>query len=166
LFIVGDPEFRTEKVDAFEIGYRSQPHRLVSWSLSTYYNEYDDLRTIEPAPGGFLPLHWAISWKAAPTASTSGPVCRSRRGGGCRLAFRSVHKDLRFSAGASQLLGTEQAGNDPTSRATLKSTMDFGHWTVDAMLRYVGKLPSPESPSYTELGARIAWRPLISSNCP
>lgn len=36
--------------------------------------------------------------------------------------------------------------------------MDFGRWTVDAMLRYVGKLPSPESPSYSELGARAAWR--------
>ena len=36
--------------------------------------------------------------------------------------------------------------------------MDLGHWTIDAMLRYVGKLPSPESPSYTELGVRIAWR--------
>ena len=36
--------------------------------------------------------------------------------------------------------------------------MDFGRWSVDAMLRYVGKLPSPENPSYTELGARVAWR--------
>jgi len=52
----------------------------------------------------------------------------------------------------------EQAGNDPTSRATLKSSMDLGRWTVDAMLRYVGKLPSPESDSYTDLGARIGWR--------
>jgi iron complex outermembrane receptor protein len=26
------------------------------------------------------------------------------------------------------------------------------------MLRYVGKLPSPENPSYTERGARVAWR--------
>ena len=72
--------------------------------------------------------------------------------------FRSLHKRLHFSDGASELLGVEQAGNDPTKRATLKSSMDFGRWTVDAMLRYVGKLPSPESPSYTELGARVAWR--------
>jgi iron complex outermembrane receptor protein len=76
LFIVGDPEFRTEKVDSFEIGYRSQPNPRISWSLSTFYNKYDDLRTIEPAPGGFLPLHWGNSWKAAPMASTSGPACR------------------------------------------------------------------------------------------
>jgi iron complex outermembrane receptor protein len=56
------------------------------------------------------------------------------------------------------LLGVEQAGNDPGTRATLKSSMDIGKWSIDAMLRYVGKLPSPESASYTELGARVAWR--------
>ena len=158
LFIVGDPEFRTEKVDAFEIGYRSQPHRLVSWSLSTFYNEYDDLRTIEPVPGGFLPLHWGNLMEGSTYGVDFWASVQVTPWWRLSPGFRSLHKNLRFSAGASQLLGTEQAGNDPTSRGTLKSTMDFGHWTVDAMLRYVGKLPSPESPSYTELGARIAWR--------
>jgi len=43
--------------------------------------------------------------------------------------------------------------------------MDFGRWSVDAMLRYVGKLPSPASPSYTELGARVAGEPRMRSNC-
>ena len=36
--------------------------------------------------------------------------------------------------------------------------MDFGRWSVDAMLRYVGKLPQPATDAYTELGARFAWR--------
>jgi iron complex outermembrane receptor protein len=73
-------------------------------------------------------------------------------------SFRSLHKRLEFSEGAAGLLGVEQAGNDPASRATLKSSMDLGRWSIDAILRYVGKLPSPESASYTDLGARIAWR--------
>ena len=37
----------------YELGYRSRPHASISWSLSTFYNEYDDLRTIEPASGRF-----------------------------------------------------------------------------------------------------------------
>jgi iron complex outermembrane receptor protein len=36
--------------------------------------------------------------------------------------------------------------------------MDFGRWTVDAMLRYVGKLPSPQRPEYADMSARVAWR--------
>jgi hypothetical protein len=36
--------------------------------------------------------------------------------------------------------------------------MVFGRWSVDAMLRHIGELPSPENPDYTELSARVAWR--------
>jgi iron complex outermembrane receptor protein len=36
--------------------------------------------------------------------------------------------------------------------------MVFGRWSVDATLRHIAKLPSPQNPDYTELGARLAWR--------
>ena len=52
--------------------------------------------------------------------------------------FRSLHKRLRFKEGASGILGVQQAGNDPGSRATLKSSMEFGRVSIEAMLRYVG----------------------------
>jgi hypothetical protein len=71
-------------------------------------------------------------------------------------AFRSLHKRLRFSDGASTLPGTQQTGNDPRSQGSLKSSMEFGRLSVDAMLRYVGELPSPATPDYTELSARFA----------
>jgi iron complex outermembrane receptor protein len=162
LFVTGNPDFRTEKVDAYEIGYRSQPTPFISWTLSTFYNDYEDLRTIEPAVGGFLPLRWdnrmeghtygLESWASFQVA----PWWRLSPG------FRWLTKRLEFAEGASQLLGVAQAGNDPRSRAYLKSGMVFRRWTVDAMLRYVAKLPSPENPDYTELSARVAWRALES----
>jgi iron complex outermembrane recepter protein len=158
VFLAGDPDFRTEKVDAYELGYRSQPHPSISWSLSTFYDEFNDLRTIEPAPGGFLPLRWGNLMEGNTYGFEVWGNWQVTRWWRLSPGFRSLHKRLRFSEGASQLLGVEQAGNDPTSRTTLKSSMDFGHWTVDAMLRYVGKLPSPENPAYTDLGARVGWR--------
>ncbi|HET9863126.1 MAG TPA: TonB-dependent receptor [Steroidobacteraceae bacterium] len=158
LFLAGDPDFEPESVDAFELGYRSQPHAAVSWSLSAFYNEFDDLRSIEISPATILPLLWGnriegdtygvefwANWQVTPWWRLSP-------------GFRSLHKRLRASEGAAELFGTEQAGNDPTSQGSLKSSMDFGRWSLDAMLRYVGKLPSPHTPSYTELGARAAWR--------
>jgi iron complex outermembrane recepter protein len=36
--------------------------------------------------------------------------------------------------------------------------MDFGRFTVDAMLRKIGELPDPALDAYTELSARLAWR--------
>ncbi len=158
VFLQGDPDFQTEKVDAYEIGYRSQPHPSISWSISTFYDDFNDLRTIEPAPGGFLPLRWGNLMEGGTYGYEVWGNWQATRWWRLSPGFRSLHKRLKFSEGASELLGTQQAGNDPTTRAMLKSSMDFGHWTVDAVLRYVGKLPSPENPSYTELGARVAWR--------
>jgi len=157
-FLVGDPDFKPEDVNAFELGYRAQPHASISWSLSTFYNDYDDLRTIEPAPGGFLPLRWGNLIEGSTYGVEVWANWQVTKWWRLSPGFRALHKRLRFSDGASQLLGVEQAGNDPNKRATLKSSMDFGRWTLDAMLRYVGKLPSPENPSYTELGARLAFR--------
>jgi iron complex outermembrane receptor protein len=158
LFIEGDPDFQPEVVDAFEIGYRSQPGAIVSWSLSAFYNDHEDLRSIEPAPGGFLPLRWGNLIEGSTYGLDAWANVQVTSWWRLSPGIHWLEKDLRNSPGASGLLGLAQAGNDPKSRATLKSSMDFGRWTVDAMLRYVGKLPSPASPSYTELGARVAWR--------
>jgi iron complex outermembrane receptor protein len=157
-FLIGDPDFKPEAVNAFELGYRSQPHASISWSFSTFYDEYEDLRTIEPAPGGFIPLRWGNLMEGGTYGVEIWANWQVTKWWRLSPGFRSLHKRLHFSDGASELLGVEQAGNDPSKRATLKSSMDLGRWTVDAMLRYVGKLPSPENPSYTELGARVAWR--------
>ena len=158
LFIAGDPAFRTEKVDAFELGYRSQPHDAMSWSLAVFYDEYDDLRTIEPTPQAFLPLHWGNLMEGETYGFELWANWQVTRWWRLSPGYRSLEKRLSFSDGASELLGVEQAGNDPAQRALLKSSMDFGRWSLDATLRYVGKLPSPENPSYTDLGARLAWR--------
>jgi iron complex outermembrane receptor protein len=157
-FLVGNPDFEPEAVNAFELGYRAQPHASISWSVSTFYNDYEDLRTIEPAPGVFLPLRWGNFMEGSTYGMEAWANWQVTKWWRLSPGFRALHKRLRFDADASRLLGVEQAGNDPDKQASLKSSMDFGRWTADAMLRYVGKLPSPENPSYTELGARVAWR--------
>ena len=71
---------------------------------------------------------------------------------------RTLHKRLEFSEGASGIVGVRQAGNDPSSRYYLKSSMDLRRFTLDVILRKVGALPEPALDDYTELNARFAWR--------
>jgi len=158
LFLTGNADFRTEKVDAYEIGYRSQPSGSFSWSFSTFYDDYDDLRTVEPAVGGFTPLRWDNLMEGHTYGAEFWANIQVTSWWRLSPGLRSLTKRLRFSEGASTLLGTEQAGNDPRFRAQLKSTMVFERWSVDAMLRHVAELPSPANPAYTELSARVAWR--------
>ncbi len=158
LFVRGDPDFKAEKVTAYEIGFRGNPDANVNLSLSTFYNEYDDLRTIELSPITLFPLVWANLMEGS-TYGFEGwldiqvtPRWRVSPG------FRTLHKRLRFSAGASALVDVGQAGNDPSSSYVLKSSMDFGRMSIDATLRKVSEMPDPIAPEYTELAARFAWR--------
>jgi iron complex outermembrane receptor protein len=70
-----------------------------------------------------------------------------------------VRERLEFKPGASQLLGVAQAGDDPSSHATLASSMNLTRrLNFDASLRYVGALPSPALPAYTQVDARLGWQ--------
>jgi len=56
--LAGDP-FRLRKVIAYELGYRAQLTRKVSTSISTFYNEYDDVRSLSSTPVTTVPLFFA-----------------------------------------------------------------------------------------------------------
>ena len=44
----GNSSFDAENLLAFELGYRVQPLTQVSFDVAAYYNDYDDLRSLEP----------------------------------------------------------------------------------------------------------------------
>jgi iron complex outermembrane receptor protein len=49
--VAGGPDFRSESVIAYELGYRYQPSSKLSLSLATFYNQYYDLYSVEALPG-------------------------------------------------------------------------------------------------------------------
>lgn len=158
LFLAGDPDFETEKVDAYEVGYRGVPHARISVSASVFYNEYDDLRTVEITPVTLLPLRWGNLMQGSAYGFEAWANLQLADWWRLSPGVRTLHKDLEFKAGSLQLVGLHQAGNDPSSQWQLKSSMDFGSVTVDAMLRRVAEMPDPQSDAYTELSARLGWR--------
>jgi iron complex outermembrane receptor protein len=155
---IGNPDFETEKVSAYEIGYRAKPNDRVSWSVSTFYDDYDDLRSVEGTPGTVFPLHWDNLIKGSAYGVEAWANIQVTESWRLSPGFRSLHKRLEFKQGAVPVLGLEQAGNDPSSQASLKSSLTLDVFGFDAMLRYVGKLPSPAADDYTELSARVSWK--------
>ena len=159
--ISGDPEFRTAKLTAFELGTRLQPAADFSLSANLFYNLYDDLRSVEFVPGGpaVLPLGWGnglegetygvdlwADWRVTSWWTLTG---------GATL----LERDLDFKPGSSGILGTAQAGTDPPYWITLRSSMNLGAAvTVDLDVRAVGALRDAAVPAYRELGGRLAWR--------
>ena len=157
LFLTGNPDFNPEEVTAFELGMRSTPDATVSVSASIFYNEYDELRTVEITPVTLLPLRWGNLMEGSAYGAEAWVNIQLRPWWRVSPGFRSVHKRLEFKEGSSELLGVAQAGNDPSSSYLLKSSMDLGRFTFDAMLRNIEDLPDPALDEYTELSARFAW---------
>jgi iron complex outermembrane receptor protein len=161
VYLTGNSGFRPERVYAYEAGTRMETSKTLSLSFAAFYNDYDYLRTVELSAGPqFLPLYWGNSMKGD-TYGAEG-WANWQAAGWWRLSpgFTVLREQLRFRPGSSGLLGTTEAGDDPSSHADLTSSMDLSHRvSLDATLRYVGALPSPALPHYTELNGRIGWRP-------
>ncbi len=161
VFLMGNESFDAERVDAFQIGYRGQVMTALSLSISAFYNIHEDLRTIEPTPGTFVPLRWDNLMEGETYGLEAWAKWQVTPWWRLSPGLRLLRKRLEFLPGASALLGLEQSGNDPRSQALLSSSMDLPmDLTFDLSLRYVDDLPEPAFPSYHELNASLSWRAL------
>jgi iron complex outermembrane receptor protein len=165
VFLTGNPEFRPERVDTYETGMRLDPVPTVSISAAVFYNVYDDLRTIDPGSNtAFLPLQWRNSMQGDTDGLEAWADWQVTPWWRLSPGVTWLHERLEIKPGASGLLGVTQAADDPSSHATLKSSMNWGRQvSFDASLRYVGALPSPGLPTpglsaYCEMDARLGWR--------
>lgn len=159
-FLEGDPDFQPEEVIAYDLGLRLRATPDLWLSMAAFYNDYDDLRSIEfgDTPT-FLPLRWGNLIAGHTYGVNAWATWQVTDWWRLQPGFELLRKNLHFKAGASGLVGTGQAGNDPRGHATLTSSMNLGrNQMLDFTLRHVGRLPDPALPAYTELSARYAVR--------
>jgi iron complex outermembrane receptor protein len=157
--LVGNRGFRPEQVTAYEVGYRGQPAATFSVSATAFYNDYDDLRSIEVTPGTFFPLTWGNSIEGHTFGIEAWADWQVTSWWRLSPGFTAMHESLRFSPGASAAVPLSQETDDPSDQLSLASSMNLRRdLTFDARLRYVGALPDPALDAYTELSARVAWQ--------
>src|SRR5438552_3327161 len=153
----GGPDFVSEVVKVFEIGYRDQPLPQATYSISLFHNIYDKLRSVEPAPGGGVVLGNKMEGTGdGLEAWGSYQAARSWRlsAGGFFLRQR-----LRLKPDSGDTLGVSAAGNDPAHQWLLRSSFDLPNRTeLDIGVRRVGALPNPSVPAYTAADIRFAWQ--------
>ena len=155
----GNPDFRTEKLTAYELGLRAQPLANLSFSITGFYHYYDDLRTVELGNGpAQLNLYWgnglAGDSYGIEAWATANLLSWWTLSAGATLLRERFH----FKPGASGIVGTSQDGVDPGHQFNLRSSMDLGRSVkFDMDLRAVGKLHDGGVPAYAELGGRLAW---------
>jgi iron complex outermembrane receptor protein len=153
----GGPDFRSEQLTAYQLGYRAQPAASLSYAVTVFHHDYDWLRSVEPAPGGGLPITFANGMRGQTEGLEAwgnlqvNPDWRLTAGYTYlwkRLGFAPDSRDTRLSG----------AGNDPTHQLFLRSSHNLRHGLeLDLFLRAIGALPNPAIPGYVAVDARIGW---------
>ncbi len=165
----GDPDFQSERLIAYEAGYRVQLRDNLSVDLAAFYNDYDELRSIEPADP-------AVDFFAVPPsvrAMAGNKLAGETYGGelsinyqpapwwrlraGYSLLLTNLH---RVDGGQDRDTETLTEGGSPQNQFLLRSSMDVArNVEFDATFRYVDSLPSLQVDSYVALDLRLGWRP-------
>lgn len=151
---------QSEEVLATELGWRLQPHDRVSLALSTFYNDYDDLRTAEPGPPPFgIPITLANGLQGHTYGVELAGVWQVIDQWRLRGGYTFLKKDLSLKPGRLDLNGGTAESNDPEHQFVIQSSADLpGRLELGAVFRFVDALPDPQVPSYATLDLRLGWR--------
>jgi iron complex outermembrane recepter protein len=159
----GGPDFVSEKLVAYELGYRVQPSKQVSLSLATFYNSYDDLYSVEVVPGTKTYLIQNGMYGNSQGIELSGQYQATGfwrlRGG-----YTFFHKNIMDKPGHS--FDPTYEGVDPNHQAVLQSMLDLSrYFQLDLTGRYVSGRPRsvvagvPTVNPYSNMDVRLAWHP-------
>jgi iron complex outermembrane receptor protein len=155
--LLGGPNFQSERVTAYELGYRAQPAKDVSVSVSAFVNEYTRLRSVEPDGSGNFVLGNGVRGRTRGLEAWAGWQASEMWRVNAGLSL--LNESLGFESSSLDPGTTAASGNDPTSQLFLRSSWSLrDDLSLDLGLRRIGALPNPAVPAYTALDARVAWR--------
>jgi iron complex outermembrane recepter protein len=159
--LVGGTNFSSEKLIAYELGYRIHPHERVSLSLAAFYNDYDNIRSVEqvspPAP---LPITLGNRQEAESYGAELTVDYHITDWWRVKFGYTELQIRFRSKAGSTDPTSGSTESNDPNRWALLRSSWNLpGNLEFDLAYRYVAHIANQRVPEYSEIDARLAWRP-------
>ena len=169
-FLPGDKR-SSERLTAFELGYRAQLDPRLSFDVAAFANRYTELRSNTPGPVQFQPvpvpyliqlayldnglsgrtrgLEASLDWR---------PVDRWR----LQASYTLLHMDIPTSSSDELHNGLARFlnGSAPRNQLSLRSMLDLspGH-QFDLWLRHASGMSWGNVPSHLTLDLRYGWRP-------
>jgi iron complex outermembrane recepter protein len=173
-YLTGNPNFESEKLIAYEAGYRAVLGPRLTGSLSTFYNDYQDLRSVSLTPTtatyvfpypAFFENHLEGDTYGLELSASYQTFDWWR----LHLGYDLLREHIHVRPGATDATGATNETADPQQQVMLRSSMDLPRGiTLDATLRWIdtlwinngptGGAVAGTVPSYFGLDARLAWR--------
>ncbi|MBF0399206.1 MAG: TonB-dependent receptor [Magnetococcales bacterium] len=164
----GNPEIASEKLWAYELGYRTQPVPRLSLDVAAHYNRYDQLVSHENLPTLFDPATGIITlnekFDNKLIATTYGLETAVEWQATDQWKWRASHTYLRMDLdrehNSTDSTSLTIANENPRHQIQLRSYLNLPHdWELDTALYYVTTLPRQDVPALLRMDVRLGWRP-------
>ncbi|MBC7366130.1 MAG: TonB-dependent receptor [Undibacterium sp.] len=159
--IAGGPRVVSEKLVAYELGYRIQADPQLTFSLATFYHDYDDLRSLEPlTPPLPFPVEISSGLRGYSVGAEFTADWRVTPFWRLHAGYTELRTRSEPQPGSIDRPRARSVGHDANQQAFLRSLFNLSaKWEFDTDLRYVGPINNQSVPGYTELNLRIGWHP-------
>jgi len=174
LEIIGNDDFKSETLWAYEAGYRAEVTRWFSVDLALFFNQYDHLRVrqegapeLEPPDYSNLVIRYPLTndmhghTYGGELAVTWRPFEWWRVQAGYQYLRAFMHLD---NGSVDEINRGNATGGAPRHQFTLRTEFNLGRRVeLDLWLRAVDQVRNVDRfsvPGYVTMDARIAWRPL------
>lgn len=165
VLLEGNPDFQSEKLIAYETGYRAQLVSRFSGSVSTFYNDYSDLRSTSYTPVTVLPFYFANNLEGHTYGVELAGDFQVLDNWSLHAGYTLLSEHLHIKPGRVDINDALNETADPKHQYSLRSSLDLPRQIqFDAALRWVDTLPINNGatlgtvPSYLELNSRVAWQ--------
>jgi iron complex outermembrane receptor protein len=165
LFEAGNSDFSSETLIAYELGYRAQLGEKISASVSTFYNDYDNLRSYSPGAGLFgLPTTFANNLKGDTYGFEISADYQILNWWRLHGGYDYLQENIYVKSGQVDLDNALDETADPRNQVFLRSSMDLPWRTeLDVNWRWIDKVINDNNgvagtvPSYAEMDVRLGW---------
>ena len=176
LVINGNPDFKSEELLAYEVGYRSEIMSRLSLDMAFYCNTYKNLRVISPMPG------YAEPSSGTPTNFVQPYMLSNDMHGRAigveiaadwtpfdwwRLQAAYSYQKLKMHldrTSVDEINKGNAEGDTPQHQVSLRSGFDLiRQMTLDFWVRGSDRLASIDGtaiPGYVTMDIRLAWKPV------
>jgi iron complex outermembrane receptor protein len=153
--LAGGPDFQSEVFYVYELGYRGQPSKALSFAVTGYYDDLERQRSIAPGPAGATVENDLEGHQWGAEAWAAYRIFESWR---IYAGYNYLDRTLHVRPGATDLQPDSSIGSDPKQWAKLRSVLDIGkRLELDLMLRAYDRLANIAVPSYVAVDGRLGW---------
>ncbi|MES2742615.1 MAG: TonB-dependent receptor [Pseudomonadota bacterium] len=156
----GGANFQSEVARVLELGYRGHVADRLSYSVNLYRAWYDRLHTQELAASR-TQVYFGNGMRGATSGIETWGSFQASANWRVSAGWSALHEKLGYEPGSVDTADSiSKSGHDPAHMLMLRSAWQLtAELDLDASLRRVAALSSPEVPAYSAIDMRIGWRP-------